>query len=247
MTRPLVKTFIRGFDDEVLRGGVPQGHVLLVRGASGTMKSSLAYYVLYHNALQGVPGLYVTLEQSAGSLLEHVAGLGLRATQVSDALPILDLSRGREYLEELASKVGEMTRSDLRPGEALLAVLQGKILDLRRRQGFQLLAIDSWDALELVLEFQDRRTETFAFFEWLRDLGVTSLLVSEEPPPGSVSNVLEEEFLADGILRLRMAPVTETSFQRRIQCTKMRSVNQDSDDHTLLFENGRFEAARAIG
>jgi len=24
-------------------------------------------------------------------------------------------------------------------------------------------------------------------------------------------------------------------------------VNQDSDDHTLLFENGRFEVARAIG
>ncbi len=247
MTRPLVKTFIRGFDEEVLRGGVPQGHVLLVRGASGTMKSSLAYYVLYHNALQGTPGLYVTLEQSAGSLLEHVAGLGLRATQVSDALPILDLSRGREYLEELATKVGEMTRSDLSQGEALLAVLQGKILDLRRRQDFQLLAIDSWDALELVLEFKDRRTETFAFFEWLRDLGVTSLLVSEEPPLGAAGSVLEEEFLADGILRLRMVPVTETSFQRRIQCTKMRSVNQDSDDHTLLFENGRFEAARAIG
>ncbi len=247
MTRPLVKTFIRGFDEEVLRGGVPQGHVLLVRGASGTMKSSLAYYVLYHNALQGTPGLYVTLEQSAGSLLEHVAGLGLRATQVSETLPILDLSRGREYLEELAAKMGEMTRSDLSPGEALLAVLQGKILDLRRRQGFQLLAIDSWDALELVLEFQDRRTETFAFFEWLRDLGVTSLLVSEEPPLGAAGSVLEEEFLADGILRLRMVPVTETSFQRRIQCTKMRSVNQDSDDRTLLFENGRFETARAMG
>jgi len=247
MTRPLVKTYVRGFDEEVLRGGVPQGHVLLVRGASGTMKSSLAYYVLYHNALQGTPGLYVTLEQSAGSLLEHVAGLGLRATLVSDALPILDLSRGREYLEELASKVGEMTRSDLSQGEALLTVLQGKILDLRRRQGFQLLAIDSWDALELVLEFKDRRTETFAFFEWLRDLGVTSLLVSEEPSPGGPGSVLEEEFLADGILRLKMVPVTETSFQRRIQCTKMRSVNQDSDDHTLLFENGRFEAARAIG
>ena len=247
MARPLVRTFIRGFDDEVLRGGVPQGHVVLVRGASGTMKSSLAYYVLYHNALQGVPGLYVSLEQSAGSLLEHVAGLGLRATQVSDALPILDLSRGREYLEELAAKVGEMAGKDLGQGEALLTVLQGKILDLRRRKDFALLAIDSWDALELVLEFKDRRTETFAFFEWLRDLGVTSLLVSEEPPLGAGGAVLEEEFLADGILRLRMVPVTETAFQRRIQCTKMRSVNQDSDDHTLLFENGRFEAARAIG
>ena len=247
MARPLVKTFIRGFDDEILRGGVPEGHVVLLRGASGTMKSSLAYYVLYHNALQGVPGLYVTLEQSAGSLLEHVAGLGLRATQVSDRLPILDLSRGREYLEGLAGRVGEMAGTDLRPGQALLTVLQSKILDLQRRQGFQLLAIDSWDALELVLEFRDRRTETFAFFEWLRDRGVTSLLVSEEAPPGAAGGVLEEEFLADGIVHLRMAPVSETSFQRRIQCTKMRSVNQNSDDHTLLFETGRFEAARAIG
>ncbi len=247
MARPLVKTFVRAFDDEVLRGGVPQGHVVLLRGASGTMKSSLAYYILYHNALQGTPGLYVTLEQTAGGLLEHVAGLGLKATQVSETLPILDLSRGREYLEELAGKVGEMAGRDVRPGEALLTVLQGKIMDLRRRQGFQLLAIDSWDALELVLEFRDRRAETFAFFEWLRDLGVTSLLVSEEPALGAAASALEEEFLADGILHLRMVPVTETSFQRRIQCTKMRSVNQDSDDHTLLFENGRFEAARAIG
>src|SRR5881628_1107817 len=73
MARPLVKTHIRGFDEDVLRGGIPQGHVVLVRGASGTMKSSLAYYVLYHNALEGAPGLYVTLEQTAAGLLEHVA------------------------------------------------------------------------------------------------------------------------------------------------------------------------------
>src|SRR2546430_1179905 len=65
MVRPLVKTHIRGFDEDVLRGGIPQGHVVLVRGASGTMKSSLAYYVLYHNALAGSPGLYVTREQTA--------------------------------------------------------------------------------------------------------------------------------------------------------------------------------------
>ncbi len=247
MPKPLIRTFIRGFDEDVLRGGIPQGHVILIRGASGTMKSSLAYYVLYHNALQGTPGLYVTLEQSAGSLLEHVASLGLRATSVSDALPILDLSRGREHLEELASKMGALAGQDLSQGEALLAVLKGKILELRSRQSFGLLAVDSWDALELVLEFKDRRTETFAFFEWLRDLGVTSLLISEEPALQPGAQVLEEEFLADGIVYLQLVPVTDTAYQRRVQCVKMRSVNQNSDDHTLLFENGRFEVARAIG
>lgn len=247
MPRPLVRTFIQGFDDEVLRGGIPQGHVILLRGASGTMKSSLAYYVLHHNALQGTRGLYVSLEQSAASLLEHVAGLGLKATDVSDALPILDLSGGREHLEEMASKVQEMAGADLSAGEALLTVLQARIRDLRRRQSFGLLAIDSWDALELILDFRDRRSQTFAFFEWLRDLGVTSFLVSEEPALGSSPDALEEEFLADGILHLRLEPVSPTAFQRRIQCVKMRSVNHDSDDRTLLFENGRFDVARAIG
>ncbi|HEY7587590.1 MAG TPA: ATPase domain-containing protein [Thermoplasmata archaeon] len=247
MARPLVRTFIRGFDEEVLRGGIPQGHLVLVRGASGTMKSSLAYYILHHNALQGTPGLYITLEQSAGSLLEHVASLGLRATAVSEVLPILDLSRGREHLEGMASKVEAMGGAEVDRGEALLTVLKGKILDLHSRRNFQLLALDSWDALELILDFKDRRTETFAFFEWLRDLAVTSFLVSEEPPSGGSGSVAEEEFLADGIVHLTMVPVTETAYQRRVQCVKMRSVNQDGDEHTLLFENGRFEVARAIG
>jgi len=247
MARKLVKTHVRGFDEDVLRGGIPQGHVVLVRGASGTMKSSLAYYIMFHNALEGTPGLYVTLEQSAGGLLEHVANLGLKATAVSDALPILDLSRGREYLEEMVAKVGAMTDATASRDQALLAVLKGKILELRKKRNFQLLTIDSWDALELMLEFRDRRAETFAFFEWLRDLGVTSLLISEEPTLEAPPTALEEEFLADGIIYLRLAQVTETAYQRRVQCVKMRSVNQDSDDHTLLFENGRFEVARAIG
>lgn len=247
MARDLVRTHIRGFDDDVLRGGIPKGHVILIRGASGTMKSSLAYYVLYHNALEGTPGLYVTLEQGAGSLLEHVASLGLKATSVSDALPILDLSRGREHLEEMVAKVGEMTDASIGHDQALLAVLKGKILELRRKRNFALLVIDSWDALELILEFHDRRVETFAFFEWLRDLGVTSLLISEEPPLEGSSNALEEEFLADGIIHLRLEPISEVAYQRRVQCVKMRSVNQDSDDRTLLFENGWFEVARAIG
>src|SRR3972149_3289698 len=67
-----------------------------------------------------------------------------------------------------------------------------------RRLGFQILAIDSWDAIELVLEFRDRRAETFAFFEWLRDLGVTSFLVSEEPAQGRRDGAPEAGVLPAG-------------------------------------------------
>ncbi len=245
--RPRVRTYIPGLDDDILRGGVPQGHVVLLRGGSGTMKSSMAYYSLYRNAQHGVPGLYVTLEQSAGSLLEHVASLGLQATTVSERLPVLDLSRGREQLEQTALKVASLASPSMSTGDALLTALKSKLTGLRTKLGYELLVIDSWDALELILDFQDPRTETFSFFEWLRDLGVTSFLISEEPAADAPTDVLDVEFLADGILHLTMVPVTETSFQRRLQCTKMRSVNQNSDEHTLLFENAAFEIARAIG
>src|SRR5438477_11009123 len=232
MPKAFVYTHIRGFDEEVLRGGIPQGHVILIRGASGTMKSSLAYYILYHNALGGLPGLYVTLEQTAGSLLEHVAALGLKATAVSDALPILDLSRGREHLEEMVAKVGAMTDATAPRGEARVAVLTAQILELRKKRKFELLAIDSWDALELILDFRDRRAETFGFFEWLRDLGVTSLLISEVPGWLAAETGLEGEVVAGGMVLLRLQPVTETACQGRLECVEMRSGHHDERDHT---------------
>src|SRR2546429_2996184 len=223
MPKAFVYTHIRGFDEEVLRGGIPQGHVILIRGASGTMKSSLAYYILYHNALGGLPGLYVRLEQTGGSLLEHSAARGLKATAVSDALPILDLSRGREHLEEMVAKVGAMTDATAPRGEALVAVLKAKILELRKKRKFELLAIDSWDALELILDFRDRRAETFGFFEWLRDLGVTSLLISEEPEVQAPSTGLGGGFLADGIVLGGLQPVPGAADPGRVPTARARS------------------------
>jgi KaiC/GvpD/RAD55 family RecA-like ATPase len=246
MLMETVKTFVRGFDREVLAGGFPAGSVVLLRGPSGTMKSSLAYYILYQNALKGVPGLYVTLEQSAGSLLEHIAGLGLRATEVSEALPILDLSRGREHLEGLVAKIAEMRGAKGAAPVDLLGVLKDKILDLQRATKARLVAVDSWDALESLLEFDDRRGETFRFFAWLRSTGLTSLLISEVYPAGLDAG-FEEEFLADGVVRLTMERTTEISFQRRIQCVKLRSADHRAEPYTLLFQDGRFEVARAIG
>ena len=49
--RNRIKTYVRGFDD-VLGGGIPEGFVVLVSGAPGTMKSSLTFSILYQNALQ---------------------------------------------------------------------------------------------------------------------------------------------------------------------------------------------------
>lgn len=240
--RPVVPTHVRGYDGE-LGGGVPATQVALIRGATGTMKSSLAYSILYRNAERGTRGLYVTLEQDAASLLQEMAALGFDPTKVSEALPVLDLSRGREHLEKLAEKMMDLTHG--KADRPMTAIFKAKIAQLRKQAGFDLLVIDSWNALELILEFQDRRREVFDLFEWLRGLGCTTFLVVELPT-ADPDEGLEEEFLADAIFHLRLEPVTDTSFQRRVQCAKMRSANHSSDFFTLVFEGGQFEVAKAI-
>jgi len=248
MNRERVRTFVVGFDGEVLGGGIPAGQVVLLRGPTGTMKTSLAYYILYQNALHDAPGVYITLEQSAPSLLEQMASLGLHSTRVSESLPILDLSRGRAQLQELALQQAERRGRKETFETFLLEVLRAKIRDLQSRFGLRLLAIDSWDALAFALDFRERRAQTFEFFDWLRELGVTSFLVTEVNSRNAAdTESFDEAFLADAILELSMEPVNDIAFQRRIQCLKVRSANHDPGPFTLLFERERFEVARTIG
>ena len=50
-----VVTNVEGLD-ELLGGGIPEGNIVLVSGAPGTMKTSLTYHILHTNALDGLRG-----------------------------------------------------------------------------------------------------------------------------------------------------------------------------------------------
>src|SRR5207244_10288622 len=84
--------------DDVLGGGIPDGSIVLVSGAPGTMKTSLTYHILHANALDRVRGLYVSLEQSRASLVDHTEGLGYRLEDTGGNLSILDLGMLRKKL-----------------------------------------------------------------------------------------------------------------------------------------------------
>src|SRR3990172_428152 len=60
-----VKTYIEGLDD-TLDGGIPKGHVVLVSGSPGTMKTSVTFSILYHNVKAGSKGLYISRGQPRG-------------------------------------------------------------------------------------------------------------------------------------------------------------------------------------
>src|SRR3989304_2389333 len=102
MERNRIKTHIPGLD-EALQGGIPEGFVVLLSGAPGTMKSSLAFSILYQNALkEGRKGAYFTLEQGKDLLLEHMAALGAalaKAQRIVSLADTADISNNVTFLQ----------------------------------------------------------------------------------------------------------------------------------------------------
>ncbi|MDD4307634.1 MAG: ATPase domain-containing protein [Thermoplasmata archaeon] len=229
----LVKTYIDGFDDK-MQGGIPAGSVVLLVGQPGTMKSSVAYNILFNNAREnGTKGLYVTLEQGAKSLSNHMTKMGMSPKDVVDRLEIVDIGLIRKKLTALAD-------------QSWVQVFKMYTKNLKETNDYQLLVIDSLPVLNVLAKFDNPREELFHLFEWLRDLNVTTFLITEMTPDTPKFALHGEDFLADGIIYLRMAEIGDISVQRQIRCVKMRSANHNGDYHSLLFDGGRFKATRSI-
>lgn len=231
-----VKTYVDGLD-EVLGKGIPESSIVLVSGAPGTMKTSLTYQILHANARNGVRGLYVSLEQSRASLLDHTEGLGYRLDDVEGILSVLDLAALRK----------RMTGPVEQPWLDLFK-LYAK--GLRSSFDYRLLVIDSLDALEILAKFADVRKELFSLIRWLRGLDCTVFLLGELPTDdGSGARASfakhKEEYLADGIIHLRLARQGEFGMQRQLRVVKMRGTRHDTDYHALVFDNG-FKVTRIL-
>ena len=234
------KTYVQGFD-EALGGGIPKGHVILVSGPPGTMKSSLAYSILYQNAIRaGTRGVYLTLEQSRSSLEFQLNRMGMDPKKVEETLQIHDLSRVRLGIEELRGKARFGTPAE----KPWLDILKRHIEDIKETMNFELMVLDSLPVLEIISGLRERRLSLFQFFGWLRGLGCTSIVISEVSPDPNV--VHDEDFLADGLVHLTMEKVGGLDVYRRIRCVKMRGVDHSTGIYTLEYKEGSFKVSQVI-
>ncbi|OGS46204.1 MAG: hypothetical protein A3K66_02625 [Euryarchaeota archaeon RBG_16_67_27] len=228
-----IRTFIQGFDDK-LSGGIPAGHIVLLAGEPGTMKSTIAFNVLYQNALREERhGTYISLEQGRDNLTRHLASMSLSPADVDDKVSVVDLGMIRRNLEGMADKTW-------------LEIFKMYASNLKRTLNYEILVVDSLPVLEVMARFENPREELFQLFEWLRDLKATTILISEIKPGSEDFGKNGEEFLCDGIIHTKMERVDDANIQRRIRCVKMRATGHSPNYYTLMFQNGTLQATRIL-
>ena len=223
-----IRTFVAGLD-EALEGGIPAGHVVVVGGPSGTMKTSLGLNLVHRNGLEGTKGVYVSLEEGRASLVTTMARLGMEAKDDF----IVDIARLRTEHE---------AADETRGWPQILR----EYLERKREKGpFGVVVIDPVNSLYALAKMTDPRADLFHFFTFLRGLGVTAVLIEEsanDAPPFPY----HEDFLADGAIQLRYAGDGDGRVSIHIRCVKMRHANHSRDWFRLEHADDGF-VARPIG
>lgn len=248
-----IKLHVQGLDENI-QGGVPEGHITLVSGAAGTMKSSLCFNVLYHEATAGKNGLYISLEQSAESLVNHIVNMDYNLRRVNLVIvkelaelktrmaEIKDQSLGSLIIVDIGTIRKEIRDVNTDNNKSWLNVIKNVIKKIHIEASCPLFVLDSLSALYVLSRFENPRIELFYIFEYLRDLHITSFLISEMPLDGSKYSEYEiEDFLADGIITIRLTPFRR-QVVREINVVKMRATACNNDIFSLEFRNGQFQA-----
>ncbi len=230
---PLFNTYVEGLD-RALGGGIPKGSTVLVAGTPGTMKTSLLLWMMHENAREhGTKSLYVSLEQGVDSLRAGAARMGMR-----------DLNESHVYILDMGQLRRGMERSEAT--KDWVTILLEIIKEAVNSSGYEVLALDSLEALYALTEMKTPRREMFHFLSGLRELGLTTFLITETPFGSTRLSQWGEDFLADGIINLRQVEVGETEVQLRLRCVKMRWMNVDHNALALNHDGERFFVTHVI-
>jgi len=210
------KTGINGLDN-ILGGGIPEGHVVLITGESGTGKTVLSLQWLFEGWAQFEdPGIYLSVTEPFTKAIENVSTMDFydQAPLESGGLRFTDLRSMVELMDFGIS--GSVSKEDI---EELVNRIEGLV----DKTGARRMVIDSITAVGYMID----DTELFRYFIFrlgtvMSGKNCTIFLTSESRNGSTPFNV--EDFISDGIIHLDYTHGEEAVI-RKMEVRKMRGID----------------------
>lgn len=209
----VLKTGVCGLD-EMLAGGIPDGHIVAVLGSPGTGKSTFALQFIYAGLQNHENCVYMSLEESEENILKTAAifGWDLRPYITDKKLALVNLStlNFKATIDRVENDLPKLFES----------------LSIKR------IAIDPITLYEMIHDSEsERRNHLFNFAQIIKQTGITAVMTSEisrENPYYSKYGLIE--YIADGVIILRQVRQSDLgTVTTVIEVSKMRHIEHSKE------------------
>ncbi|MFP4546108.1 MAG: KaiC domain-containing protein [Methanomassiliicoccales archaeon] len=204
-----VKTGVSGLD-EMLGGGIPRSHTVVVMGSFGTGKTTFGLQFLAQGLREGEKGIFITLEEDEESIIADSSAFGW------------DL---RTPVEEERLKIVK-----LEPTDALSTVskIKSDLPKFIQSFGASRIVLDSISLLNMMFDSeQEKRSNLFNLSKMIKDTGATCVMTAEvrdDNPVASRDGLVE--YTADGVVVLQYEePADKGEIRLTLRVVKMRRTD----------------------
>lgn len=201
--------------DSFLSGGFPRDSLIFLSGNPGTGKTIFSASFLHAGAMAGESGIYVSFAEARQSFVENMETVGLDFEDLE--------KRGLFTFLELFTATSDA-----------IGKVMGDMLESVRRLKARRLVVDSYSALAQAMggEYEGRQVLHTLLGKIVRNLGCTTIVVGEQPTGQERLGDGAEEFVADGVINLKL------TVPRELEIRKMRGTKLNTRVLIYTIDNG---------
>jgi KaiC/GvpD/RAD55 family RecA-like ATPase len=228
-----VTSGINGLDD-LVDGGLPLGRTLLLTGGPGTGKTTFGLQFLCEGAMNGEPGIALSLEEDPKMWREDMMNFGydIAKLEASSKLAIVDASMIRLGLES-------DEKFTLSPQEFEINHILSKVIRTAKQIGAKRVLVDSLPTLSILYNNPEQaRSDVLKMTYLLKANGYTSILITETQDGHADESSRLEEFVSDSVVQLRYSHAG-ADMGRSLTIKKMRGTKHSENIHPMEFVDGK--------